>query len=68
MSEKEKKYQISCIGRIKGKVLKVEPTTDKFSKTPDPYMKIRINKTVKEVGKGFLAQKPYLVYYGLQNP
>jgi len=39
-----KKYQVNCIGKIKGKVLKVEATTDKYDKSDELCIKIRINK------------------------
>jgi hypothetical protein len=39
-----KKYRQNCVGEIKGKVLKVELTDDKFDKSDELCMKIRINK------------------------
>jgi hypothetical protein len=72
-SQRNDGYQATCLGFIEGKVLEVKPTKDKFEKTNQRCMQIRINKTFKEIieeiGGGIENQKPYLVYYGIdKNP
>lgn len=55
-------YQITCLGAIKGKVLAVELTTDKFDKTDEPCLKIRINEW-----KNLRTNKKFVVYYGIET-
>ena len=55
-------YQITCLGAIQGKVLKVELTTDRFDETDEPCLKIRINEW-----KNLRTNKKFAVYYGIKT-
>lgn len=60
-------YRVKCIGKIEGKVLKVETAPDDYDKSNELCIKIRINKW-GEWGEGREESKKHLVYYGLDNP
>ena len=55
-------YQVTCLGAIQGKVLEVELIPDRFDKTDELCLKIRINEW-----KNLRINKEFVVFYGIKT-